>query len=134
MSQVLLSETASNSCWRQLLAFCVALLLAGCGSQKIDHSVAGLTKTLKDKDPNMRYWAAETLGHHGRKAREAVPALADALKDEEAMVRMGAAYALAEIGPDARSTMPALQQALKDPNKKVREAAAHALKQVQRKR
>src|SRR6186713_3076844 len=50
-----------------LLVLCSVLLNSGCsqGVRRIDYSVDKLTATLKDKDPNMRYWAAESLGHYG---------------------------------------------------------------------
>jgi HEAT repeat protein len=106
-------------------------LTAGCGGRKVDHSVTALVKTLQDEDPNMRYWAAQSLGHLGANARPAVPDLIEALKDKEKMVRMGAAYALAEIGPAAADAVPALKGALKDQAAEVRSAAAYALKRVQ---
>jgi HEAT repeat protein len=117
---------------RTILLAGLVVLVVGCGgARKVDYSVPSLVKTLKeDKDPNMRYWAAESLGRLGPEASEAVPALAEALKDEDKMVRMGAAYALAEIGPAARQAVPALQQALKDPEQEVRDAAAYTLKRL----
>ena len=110
----------------------LAVFVVGCsGSGNNDYTVPGLVKTLKeDKDPNMRYWAAESLGHYGREAKQAVPALAQALKDEDKNVRMGAAYALAAIGPDAGEAQPALQEALRDADKQVRDAATYALKRL----
>ena len=105
--------------------------LPGCRDpRKVDYSVGSLTTALKDKDPNMRYWAAESLGHYGPEARSAVPDLIQTLQDQDKMVRMGAAYALAEIGPAAAEARPALQEAAKDPEKEVREAATYALKRV----
>jgi HEAT repeat protein len=105
----------------------------GCRNpRRVEHSVPSLVKTLKeDKDPNMRYYAAQALGQFGPEARPAVPDLTAALKDDSKMVRMGAAYALGEIkSPDA---VPTLQEATKDPEKEVRDAAAFALKQLQQK-
>ena len=116
--------------WLLLLA-CLALSPGGCSGRKVDHSIPSLVKTLKDKDPNMRYWAAESLGHFGAEARSAVPDLVEALKDEDKMVRMGVAYALAEIGRAAAEAVPALKDALKDQAKEVRDAAAYALKHIQ---
>jgi HEAT repeat protein len=112
----------------------LALLAAGCRSRKVDYSVPSLVKTLHDKDPNVRYWAAQSLGHLGAEAKPAVPALIEALGDEDAMVRMGAAYALAEIGPDASESVPALRGRLQDPAPEVRKAAAYALPRVQAKK
>jgi HEAT repeats len=109
----------------------VAVMTTGCGSRKLDYSVSSLVKTLEDKDPKMRYYAAESLGHFGAEARPAVPALIAALKDEDKTVRMGAAYALAEIGPAAADAALGLKAALKDNAREVRTAAAYALKKVQ---
>jgi hypothetical protein len=116
---------------KKCVLFALIVCVVGCRGRKVEHSVPSLMKTLKThKDPKMRYWAAESLGHFGPEAREAVPALSEALKDPDGMVRMGAAYALAEIGPDAREAAPKLQEALQDPDKQVRDAAAYALPRV----
>lgn len=117
---------------RRFLVLALVVMAAGCGKgKKIDYSVPGLTKALKDKDPDVRYIAAHNLGKYGAEAREAVPALIEALKDEDPYVRMGVAYALAGIGPDATEAIPALAEAFKDDDKRVREAAAYAVKQIQ---
>jgi HEAT repeat protein len=120
---------------RPLVALLVALLITagGCRNpRQIDYSVASLVKTLKeDKDPNMRYWAAESLGKFGPEALSAVPDLIEALKDDSKMVRMGVAYALGELG--SADATAALQEALRDPEKEVRDAATNALKQIQQK-
>jgi HEAT repeat protein len=117
---------------RQAFYVFLALLAGACsrGVQRIDYSVEKLTSTLKDKDPNMRYWAAESLGRYGPKAHVAVPNLIEALKDENHMVRMGAAYALGEMGSAAESARPELQEVAKDSDTSVRQAATHALKQI----
>jgi HEAT repeat protein len=118
-----------------VLPACLCAGAAGCGdSRKVDYSVASLVKTLKDQDPKMRYWAAESLGHFGPGASSAVPELIQALKDEDGTVRMGVAYALAELGPAATEAVPALQEAARDPDKEVRTAAAYALKQIREKK
>src|SRR5258708_34338479 len=85
--------------WTNLiLALLVTCLSAatGCGNaRRIEHSVPSLVKTLKeDKDPNMRYWAADSLGKFGPEAQTALPDLVAVLKDENKTVRMGAGYAL----------------------------------------
>ena len=116
-----------------LVLLAMFLSAAGCRDpRRVEHSVPSLVTTLKeDKDPNMRYWAADSLGKFGPEARSAVPDLIAALKDESKMVRMGAAYALGGIG--SADAVPALQEAGKDSEKEVRDAAATALKQIQQK-
>jgi HEAT repeat protein len=111
----------------------VLSVTGGCRNpRQVDYSVSSLVKTLKeDKDPNMRYWAAESLGKFGPEARSAVSDLSEALKDDSKMVRMGVAYALGEIG--GADAIAALQDATKDPEKEVRDAALLALKQMQQK-
>ena len=111
----------------------VLSVTGGCRNpRQVDYSVSSLVKTLKeDKDPNMRYWAAESLGKFGPEAQAAVPDLIAALKDESKMVRMGAAYALGEIG--STDAVPALQEAAKDSETEVRDAAATATKQIRQK-
>jgi len=117
---------------KRLMVICLIVLLAGCGKKdQTDYSVPGLIGQLKDKDPDMRYSAARSLGRYGAEAKPAIPALVEALKDESPMVRMGAAYGLGDIGPDAKDAVPALKQALKDRDKKVIEAAAYALKRIE---
>jgi HEAT repeat protein len=117
-----------------LLLVCTPAVFAGCNSRKVDYSVSSLRKTLReDTDPNMRYYAAQSLGSFGPEAKAAVPDLIEALKDENRTVRMGAGYALAEIGPAAAAAVPALQEAARDPEKEVRDAAEYALKKIRQK-
>src|SRR5690349_2267363 len=104
--------------WRVTL-LAATLTAVGCGtSRKIEYSVPTLIKSLKDADPNMRYWAAQSLGSLGPEAEEAVPDLLEALTDEQAMVRMGAALALGEIHQS--DALPALRRAERDPDEDVR--------------
>ena len=107
----------------------------GCGGKKEkgkEYTPQDLIATLKDPDPNMRYWAARELGKgKGPDAPTAVQALTAALTDPDATVRMGAAYALGDLGPEAKAALPALKKAARDPAKEVREGAEYALKKVQ---
>jgi HEAT repeat protein len=125
-------KTTLTNLIRSLLVICLSATI-GCGNAKrIEHSVDSLVKTLKeDKDPNMRYWAADSLGKFGREAQTAVPDLIAALKDENKNVRMGAAYALGEIG--SMEAMSSLREVSKDSEKEVRDAATTALKRIQQK-
>src|SRR5438874_2691559 len=120
-------------------AFCLfrALLLislgfAGCivssdyAGPSPEQVLPGLLVLLKDRNPEMRRTAAQSLGKIARK--EAVPALLEALRDPDAGVRRTAAWALGMIGEDAvgpdRSPLASL---LFDHDPGVREAAAMAL-------
>jgi HEAT repeat protein len=117
------------------LLVCLGAGASGCGdSRRVDYSIDSLRKTLKDNDPKMRYWAAESLGHFGPEAHSTVPDLIGALKDQDGTVRQGVAYALAEMGAAAADALPALQEAARDPQPEVRTAAAYALKQIQQKK
>jgi HEAT repeat protein len=116
---------------RRLVPVSLLLVVIGCGKTQQDYTVPSLIKALKDKDPAVRYTAAEALGRYGPEAKDAVPALTETLKDSDKNVRIGAAYALANIGPDARTAIPALEEALKDEDNRVRKGAAYALKELQ---
>jgi HEAT repeat protein len=89
-----------------------------------------LVELLKDKDSEVRWRAAMTLGKIGPAARGTVPALVAALQDEDALVREHAAEALGDIGPDARDAVPALTTALRDPDARVRRDAVRSLGQI----
>jgi HEAT repeat protein len=90
-------------------------------------AVPALSDALKDRDEDVRHWAAEALGRIGAVA---VPVLIDALKDNDKSLRLEAATALGNIGPEARSTAPALADVLKDQDKKVGVRAAEALGKI----
>jgi HEAT repeat protein len=86
-------------------------------------AVAGLSDTLKDREPLVRGQAAWALGAIDDSG--SVPALIAALKDSDAGVRHQAAWALGAID-DARAVGP-LSAALKDEDERTREQAAWAL-------
>lgn len=88
-------------------------------------------EALKDRDPNTRRRAANSLGILGPHAAGAVPALIETLKDKTDLVRSAAVKALGKIGPKARAAIPALTETLHDEEPTVRAAAADALKRIQ---
>jgi HEAT repeat protein len=120
---------------RWLAVIAVVGIGFGCGGEKKkgkEYTSQDLIATLKDPDPNMRYWAARELGKaKGSDAPAAVTALTNALTDQDANVRMGAAYALGDLGPEAKSALPAIRKATKDPAKEVREGAEYATKRIE---
>jgi len=102
-----------------------ALTLIGPSSARL------LVVALRDKDPEVRYIAATTLGDVGD--REAVDALMLALeKDDSPRVRYQAVVSLGKLH-DTRAA-GALVHATKDQNPKVAEAARKALRNIRAKK
>ena len=89
--------------------------------------VPPLALMLKDRDAEVRWLAAFSLGALGPGARQAAPALAEALQDDAWVVRREAALALGCIGPDAQSAIPALKEALENPHLEITNETARAL-------
>ena len=89
-----------------------------------DKYLAIVKNTLRDKNPNNRLLAADSLGNMGPSAEEAIPDLIMVLGDEHAMVRQQAEKALAQIGG---ASIPALITALNHRDTIIRCSAADAL-------
>jgi len=85
-----------------------------------------VTQALKDKDPNIRVYAAIALGKMNDKL--AVKPLIEALKDEDSDVRCHAADSLGEIGD--KSAVKPLIQGLKDKDSRVCGCAARSLGEI----
>jgi HEAT repeat protein len=104
--------------------------LAHCGTAAAP-AVPRLIELLQDRDSEIRWNAARTLGLIGPQAKAAVPALISALKkDDDPLVREHAAEALGDIGPDAKDAVEPLTAALKDPDARVRRDAVRSLGQI----
>lgn len=91
-------------------------------------SVQPLTDGLKHQNPQIREFAASTLGKHGPAARAALPALLEALTDPVSEVRLQVAQALGQI--DSRDAAVWAKLKLSEKNDtvaEVRHAATQAL-------
>jgi HEAT repeat protein len=106
-------------------------------------AVPDLAEVLKDKNGDVRAYAAGVLARIGPPARDAVPALTDLVKKDKeprpagalpptGMARVFAIQALGRIGPDAKASVPALTDVLteKPANEEARISAVVALGQI----
>jgi HEAT repeat protein len=88
--------------------------------------IPALIQALKDKDSEVRNYAASALGKFGE--TKSVPGLIQALKDDDTLVRSSAAEALGNIR--CPESVPALIQALKDVDSEVRYDTITALRKI----
>lgn len=100
--------------------------LGGLGDTAKAKLVPALTRSLKSKDPSVRYYAARAIGEIGPAARSAIPVLIKMMNDTglDSNVGMAATDAFGRIGPEA---IPYLMKALKDRDVETRSNAASAL-------
>ena len=82
----------------------------------------------KDREPNVRQYAANVIADMGPAAKSAGPAILALVKDKSAEVRAGAARALGAIGADEKTALPALVVLIEDDSADVRARAAAALR------
>lgn len=87
-------------------------------------AIPKLIGLFRDKDPLVRYYAAEAVGKMGA---EAVPELLRAFKGSDALVRYYAGASLKRLGPAARAALPDMVQALKSRDNFTRLAALEVL-------
>lgn len=87
-----------------------------------------LAKALKDRDQNVRIYAAAALGRIG--SSSGVQALAEALKDREPAVQLAAVQALERIGSKAKKAVPALKELAAEAGPELKEAVEQALQRV----
>lgn len=92
-------------------------------------SLEPLSKILQDKerDSEIRWNAARTLGKLGKAGAPSIPTLIDHLEDPSDTVREHSAEALGDIGPVDASVVPALISVLNDPYVRVRRDAVRSL-------
>ena len=109
--------------------YCGVALVKAMGPAAVSE-IPLLRRALKDKDFEIRAYAATALGQIGPKAGSSAPALVEALKDPQAQVRSCAAQSLGKLGRAAAIARPALQAALKDQSEHVRQVARDALKRI----
>jgi hypothetical protein len=90
-------------------------------------AVPVLIQCLGDKDTNVSFIAASSLGVLKLEPGLVVPALTENLQNASSVVRQAAAASLSKFGDQARSAVPSLINALKDTDPWVRETARDAL-------
>ncbi|MCE9603780.1 MAG: HEAT repeat domain-containing protein [Planctomycetia bacterium] len=99
----------------------VSHALVEAGEEGVPLLVKGLER------PEIRGFAAQTLGQVGPKAKAAVGPLTAALADENPHVRAAILFALGNIAPDDADVAERLIAALSDKSSDIRLAAVHAL-------
>ncbi|MGH2402990.1 MAG: HEAT repeat domain-containing protein [bacterium] len=67
---------------------------------------------LRDRDTDLKAWAAGGIGEIGPEAANAVPVLASLLSDSYAGTRHNACIALGQIEPAARDALPMVRRAV----------------------
>ena len=104
-----------------------------CGPATLDirSALPALIAAFRDSDPDVRAWAAQSVGGIGANAADAVPALTELLKNDNEGSRNSACIALRGIGPAAKSALPALRVALTDKSPQVRRFAAAAIQRIE---
>jgi hypothetical protein len=90
-------------------------------------AVPVLARCLKDRDPNVAFAAARSLGALKLEPELAVPSLMQSLQDSDADLRSAAAESLGRFASEAHTAVPSLVNALKDTNALVWKAASNAL-------
>jgi HEAT repeat protein/S1-C subfamily serine protease len=90
--------------------------------------ISMLRGAIKDMSPQVRAYAATSIGAIGADAGSLLPLLTEAAKDRQVIVRQNAVSALGKMGGNGKEAiMPVLTNALKDSEHEVRVAAALSL-------
>jgi HEAT repeat protein len=103
-------------------------------------AVPELTKSLNDKNLDVRLAAAKSMWNITKKPEVAVPVLVDLLEEKWSAAQEASEprrrflqtvlEALQRIGPPAKAAIPALNQKTKDKNRLISESAQSALKEI----
>jgi HEAT repeat protein len=104
-------------------------------SAAADQAIPALIEALADKDRQVRFFTALSLGNMGPDASNAVPALTKVVAspgigpatNDFIYLRAAAAVALGKIGPAAATALPTLKAALQEPNSYLRGQTAVAI-------
>ncbi|CAG1994183.1 unnamed protein product [Fusarium graminearum] len=106
----------------------VVLGALGSSERVFSHSITtALTQLLKDKDSDVRYYAAEAIGNQSILSDTTVATLMELLKDEDSDIRSSAARAIGKQSILLDTTVAALVELLKDEDSSVRSSAARAI-------
>jgi CubicO group peptidase (beta-lactamase class C family) len=99
------------------------------GNQAVDY----LTKSLSDKNENVRWCSAIALEKIAPEGERAIPFLTEALKDKNSNVRWCSAIVLGKFNLNAKSAVPELLNLLNDEDHDVRWAAYISLSKIDKK-
>jgi HEAT repeat protein len=99
-------------------------------AERAKRAVPALARAMKDKDENVREFAAFALGNIRADPEISIPALIGGLQDNGSSVRKRSAEVLRGLGGEAQPAGPALLDALRDQDAGVREEAAKAVGEI----
>lgn len=109
----------------------VAAYMLGTISKEDKNIRQSLIKALKDKNWEVRKWAALSLGEMGERDSQLIPILIQILRrDDSKEFRSHAAIILGEFEKRAVPAIPSLNDAMKDDNTRVREWACWAINKI----
>jgi HEAT repeat protein len=109
----------------------VAAYMLGTAGKEDKKIKQALSKALKDKNWDVRKWAALSLGEMGDRDSQLLPILIDIMKrDNSKEFKSHAAVILGELEKRAIPAIPELSVALHDENTRVREWANWALNRI----
>ncbi|CEF84083.1 unnamed protein product [Fusarium graminearum] len=106
----------------------VVLGALGSSERVFSHSITtALTQLLKDKDSDVRYYAARAIGKQSILSDTTVAALVELFKDKDSDARYHAAEAIGKQSTLSDTTVAALMELFKDKDRSIRSSAARAI-------